>query len=162
MNDKTNTFPRFSPPTLFLSLLGVGYLSPFPGTLASLVFLIPLYFISQMSIPFFLFIPFVVIATAGSSVIVENVQKKYNLSDPSWIVVDEAIGITVAWFFLSSPLWWHFLIIFILFRFFDITKLWPIGAIEKMGEHGVFVILDDILAGLFAGLCYRLIILLLP
>jgi phosphatidylglycerophosphatase A len=47
--------------------------------------------------------------------------------------------------------WWWILIGFALFRVFDILKPWPISWFDKQVSGGVGIMVDDILAGLFAG-----------
>lgn len=69
--------------------------------------------------------------------------------DPSWIVVDEWAGMFVA--LLLTPLEdaFHILAAFFLFRFFDISKIGPVGLAESLGgTAGIMV--DDIVAGILA------------
>lgn len=86
--------------------------------------------------------------------------------DPAYVVVDEVVGQWIALWPLSLGLWhagapaslfpwpgWVFG--FLLFRFFDITKLGPVGwADRRKGAQGVM--LDDVIAGLFAALIVTL------
>ena len=75
-------------------------------------------------------------------------------TDPSWIVIDEVLGMLVTYSFI--PLRWPFLLLgFCLFRFFDITKLFPINRLERLpGAWGV--LLDDVGAGLYANLLLQI------
>ncbi|NOX09534.1 MAG: phosphatidylglycerophosphatase A [Gammaproteobacteria bacterium] len=71
--------------------------------------------------------------------------------DHSGIVWDEWVGyfITVIWF----PKQWPWLVAgFILFRFFDIVKPWPISWLDRQVDGGLGIMLDDVLAGIFAAL----------
>lgn len=81
--------------------------------------------------------------------------------DPSEIVIDEVAGQWIALSFTAIPLWQHgvsiltawpgFVAPFLLFRLFDIWKPWIIGRADRRGD-GIGVMLDDIYAGLFAGI----------
>lgn len=71
--------------------------------------------------------------------------------DPGQIVIDEVVGVWIA--LLPAPLApLPFVLGVVLFRFFDIVKPWPISWIDRNvgGAHGVM--LDDVLAGAFAGI----------
>ena len=70
--------------------------------------------------------------------------------DPSECVIDELAGQWLACAFAPLSLW-GFALAFILFRLFDIAKPWPISAAERL-PGGVGVMMDDMLAGLVAGL----------
>ena len=145
------------PEILFLSFFGVGFLPQAPGTWGTLATLPFLYLLGLFNPPFFLFIPFLLILTAGSCFIAEHIQKKYELHDPQWIVIDEVLGMSVTWLFSLKYSLTHLIIQFVLFRFFDIVKVWPASYFDKKIEHGAGTILDDIVSGVYAGLVYLLI-----
>tara|TARA_Y100001958_G_C21067006_1_gene427837 strand:- start:284 stop:565 length:282 start_codon:yes stop_codon:yes gene_type:complete len=84
-------------------------------------------------------------------------QEKHDALDPSWIVIDEVIGMSIAWLFIQDHNIYHLVILFCLFRFFDIFKIEPVRYIDKNLKHGSGVILDDVVAGLYAGLTYKII-----
>jgi len=69
--------------------------------------------------------------------------------DPGGIVWDEMVAywLTIAFLPVSWP-WW--LAAFVLFRFFDILKPWPIRQVEKRFSGGLGIMLDDILAALYS------------
>ena len=142
---------------LFLSFFGVGYLPFAPGTWGTLATLPFLYGIGHFNQPYFLFVPFIIIATIISSFIAEVVQKKLTLHDPQWIVIDEVLGMSTAWLFIQKHNLLHLMILFILFRFFDIIKIWPASYFDKKVDHGAGTILDDIVSGIYAGLVYLVI-----
>jgi phosphatidylglycerophosphatase A len=90
--------------------------------------------------------------------------------DPGCVVVDELLGQWTAFapFHLSAGLtgWtattpWELLGLFALFRFFDILKPWPIRAVERNVPGGLGVMLDDLVAGLFAAGVFAVIRLFL-
>jgi len=146
-----------NPEILFLSFFGVGFLPKAPGTFASLATLPFLLLLGSKNPPIIFFIPPLVILTIASSFITQIAQDKYDALDPSWIVIDEVIGMSVAWLFIQSHNIYHLFILFCLFRFFDIFKIEPVSYIDKNLKHGAGVILDDVVAGLYAGLTYRII-----
>lgn len=74
--------------------------------------------------------------------------------DPQWIVIDEVIGLLLTFLGLSAGIQ-DVVIGFILFRIFDILKPYPVGKMERLpGATGI--LMDDILAGVYANLCLRL------
>jgi phosphatidylglycerophosphatase A len=155
MKDK-NAPSLWKPEILFLSLFGIGFIPKAPGTWGTVAMLPFLYLLTVLETPPFLLVPFIIVVTIISSFLSEYVQKQNELHDPGWIVIDEALGISVAWLFMSGNQPHHLLFIFALFRFFDIVKPFPINYLDKNIKHGAGVIIDDIVSGLFAGLIYSL------
>ena len=137
----------------YCTSFGLGYVSKFPGTLASFVILIPLWFIIEK------FYSIVVILTIFFSIlsylILKKVLIKLKNKDPSYIIIDEYIGQTVAILFCNQNIV-EFLLAFILFRIFDIFKPFPINYFDKK-KNAYGLIMDDILAGLFSGFIIILI-----
>jgi phosphatidylglycerophosphatase A len=84
----------------------------------------------------------------------EHAQKKYQIKDPSWIVVDEFLGMLTGWICLTATLselsWQINVLHFFFFRFFDILKFWPASYFDKKMLHGAGVILDDIVSGVYS------------
>ena len=74
---------------------------------------------------------------------------KLGVHDHAGIVWDEFVGLWVAMAFLPSTLA-SVICGFVLFRFFDIVKPWPIGWLDKKMHGGVGIMIDDIVAGFFA------------
>ncbi|MAF78304.1 MAG: phosphatidylglycerophosphatase A [Halobacteriovoraceae bacterium] len=157
MKDK-NTPSLTHPEILFLSFFGVGFLPKAPGTWGSLAIVPVLYVLGIFKAPFFLFIPFLLVATTITCFIAEYTQKKNNIHDPSWIVMDEVLGMWTAWLFThpNQVSFYSMALIFGLFRFFDIIKFWPASYFDKL-EHGAGTILDDIVSGIFAGITFLVI-----
>ena len=75
-------------------------------------------------------------------------QKK----DPPEVVIDEVLGQWIACLPFASLALWEYLAAFVLFRFFDILKPWPVRALESVGG-GLGIMIDDAAAGLYAMLC---------
>jgi phosphatidylglycerophosphatase A len=78
-------------------------------------------------------------------------------SDPHEAVVDEVLGQLVVLTFIPIGVTWPFILIgFLLFRVFDIWKPYPIDALQTLPK-GLGVCADDILAGVYAGICLAVI-----
>jgi phosphatidylglycerophosphatase A len=145
------------PEILFVTFLGSG-LSPWaPGTAGSLAILLPLYFLGQMKPPFFFFIPILTMLSVASWYLIGYVERKHNVHDPKWIVIDEVVGLWLTTLFIQSNELTHFLLCFIWFRVFDILKPWPVSYFDKL-ESPFGTLFDDIVAGFLAGIFYLLTI----
>lgn len=140
---------------LFLATgFGVGY-SPFaPGTLGTLLAIPTYYFLSNIFSPIYeiTLIGFFFLAVWIS----EKAEIFFGKKDSPKIVIDEMMG------FFISMLWvpkaFHFIMIsFFLFRFFDILKPFPIRWLERRLEGGYGVVLDDIIAGVYANIILQII-----
>lgn len=127
--------------------LGIGYFPLAPGTAASFaVILLYKFFLWQLAwLPYLALILVVCIlgVFAATSLSSELKQK-----DPGKVVVDEAFGQLVV-LFSVSPTWPQILLAFLLFRFFDIVKPFPIGRVERL-PAGWGIMADDLVAGLMA------------
>ena len=124
------------------TFFGLGYISPFPGTLTSfltvvIIWLIQKYFGIQITITCILIISIL------AYIAIDNNQDKK--SDPKEIVIDECIGQSLVLVFL--PLTYQSYILgFIFFRFFDIYKPVPIIYFEEKYQNAFGIIFDDIIA----------------
>jgi phosphatidylglycerophosphatase A len=81
--------------------------------------------------------------------------------DPRAIVIDEVIGFFAVMISLP-PTWPYLLAGFCLFRAFDVLKPPPIRFIERKVKGGYGVVLDDVLAALYAHIALRILFLFLP
>ena len=146
------------PEIMFLSFFGVGFLPKAPGTWGSLAIIPILYVMGIFKAPFFLFIPFLLVATTITCFIAEYAQKKNEVHDPQWIVMDEVLGMWTAWLFThpNHSSLWSLALVFGLFRFFDIIKFWPASYFDKL-DHGSGTVLDDIISGIYAGIAFLVI-----
>ena len=141
---------------LFLSFFGVGFFPKAPGTMGTLACLPLLFLLDLLGTPKLLFTPFIAITTILSCFLADYSQRKYKLHDPQWIVIDEVLGMSVAWLFIPLPGVLPLLAMAFLFRFFDILKFWPASYFDKHVRHGAGTILDDIVSGLYAALIFHL------
>lgn len=81
--------------------------------------------------------------------------------DHSGIVWDEIVGYLVT--MIAVPQTWQMIVLgFVLFRIFDIFKPWPIGWIDKRVQGGLGIMLDDVLAGIFAALVLQMLLQIVP
>lgn len=141
----------FTNPIHFMAFgFGSGLTPKAPGTFGTLA-VIPLYLLlSDLPISYYLGVCLVVslvgIFLCGYS------AAKLKVHDHPGIVWDEFAGflITMAGFALS---WQNLLAGFILFRLFDIFKPWPIKWIDQKVSGGFGIMLDDVIAGIFAWCC---------
>ena len=72
-------------------------------------------------------------------------------SDPGAVVIDEVAGQWLTLLPAAAMVWWHWALGFVLFRAFDIAKPWPIGWADRRIKGGLGVMLDDVIAGVYAG-----------
>jgi len=135
-------------PTGFLAFgLGAGLSRYAPGTMGTIV-AIP-FAIALRTLPDAIFWLLLALLFALGIYLCEITSKRLGQHDPGGIVWDEMVGywLTVSLLPLSWP-WW--LAAFVLFRFFDIVKPWPIRRVEKGFGGGLGIMLDDIIAALYA------------
>ncbi|MDX2478551.1 MAG: phosphatidylglycerophosphatase A [Gammaproteobacteria bacterium] len=83
--------------------------------------------------------------------------KKLGVHDHSGIVWDEIVGYLVT--MIAAPQGWLWIVTgFVLFRVFDILKPWPISIADKKISGGFGIMIDDIIAGIFAFTTLQLIL----
>lgn len=145
---------------LFLAFgFGSGLSKYMPGTMGTLA-AIPLYLL-MIQINFWLYSLLTVAAVFGGIAVCRYAAEKLDVHDFGGIVWDEVAGLLITLWFV--PFSWHAVIGgFILFRIFDIMKPWPIKWIDRKVGGGLGIMLDDVLAGLFAGLILIILIKYLP
>lgn len=87
---------------------------------------------------------------------VPKIQAKWG-KDPSVVVIDEALGMSVTFLFPAASMGWAmWACSLFLFRLFDVMKPWPINVIDRRTEAWA-VLGDDLLAGVLAGFSVQLI-----
>ena len=137
-------------PVLLLAFgFGSGLSRKMPGTMGTLA-AIPLY-LALMQTPDWLYLLVTVLSMIAGIAICDNAADKLQMHDYGGIVWDEIAGflITVCWLPFS---WQNLLAGFVLFRFFDILKPWPIKWLDQHVHGGFGIMLDDVVAGIFASL----------
>ena len=145
--------------SLFVTMLGLGKIKFIPGTFGSFATLIILYYlfhivnISPNIILVFFIIIFIYSFYAVSSHIENNDNK-----DPGEIIIDEFIGQSIPIYLYeishgtektSNEAIIFYGICFILFRYFDIMKPFPVSFFDKNFKNSFGVIMDDVCAGFY-------------
>ena len=123
----------------------VGYLPLAPGTWGS-VFAILLWWAFLKNVNIYIFVILIIFSFLIGIVASNIVIDQRGDADPSYIIIDELVGQWLALLFIPQE-YFYIAISFILFRFFDIIKPWPISLIEKLPK-GLGVMSDDFIAGL--------------
>ena len=144
---------------LFVTFFGIGTIRFAPGTITSLiatVLLFSLFHILNFSnnvILLFLILIFLYSFYAVADYIKENENK-----DPREVVIDEVIGQSIPIYLFeiahgseknSQEVILFYIYIFVLFRFFDIKKPFPVNIFDKNYKNSFGVIIDDVIAGLY-------------
>ena len=144
---------------LFVTCFGIGSFRYAPGTVTSLittVFLFSLFHIINLSSNIILII--LLLIFIYSFYAVSNYIKDNDNKDPKEVVVDEFIGQSIPIYLyevshgtIKNPqeAVLFYLYIFILFRYFDIKKPFPVNFFDKKFKNSFGVIFDDVVAGLY-------------
>ena len=145
--------------TLFVTMFGLGKIPKIPGTFGSLATVIILYIffhilnLSSIIILIFIIIVFIYSFSAISAYTKDNENK-----DPKEVIIDEFIGQSIPIYLyeishgtekLSNEAIIFYGVCFILFRFFDIAKPFPVNFFDKNFKNSFGVIMDDVCAGFY-------------
>lgn len=142
--------------------LGSGLSPKAPGTAGSLAALLLLWMVDSyfidVSVPRLAIVLLVVFLIGyWSCAVVEPLWGH----DPGKIVVDEFVGVWIP--FLFVPLQWESLVLaFGTFRFFDILKPLGVGYLDRHLDGPLSVMLDDVLAGIYAALASYVFLYFMP
>lgn len=139
-----------------------GYVPYGPGTAGTFIsFILYLLFIHNLN-PFiylvFCFLLFILGVYFSS-----RAEKLFGVKDPSKVVIDEALGYFLT---MTGAFFAPFSIInaiagFLLFRFFDILKPYPIKYIDRNLSGGIGIMLDDVVAAIFSAILLRIIMVII-
>jgi len=152
MSDPNSIHFKLTNPVHFLALgFGSGLLRPAPGTWGTLA-AIPVYLgvlavVSASSSIHYLLV--IVLSFALGCYLCGKTASDAGVHDHSAIVWDEIVGFLVT-MTLITPTWTNIALGFVLFRIFDILKPWPIKLLDKHVHGGFGIMIDDVLAGVFA------------
>ncbi len=127
------------------SVFYTGFIRKGGGTAAAALTCTGLYFLSNEIAFFYIMSALVLLGT-----LVSDIAERHWGHDSSKIVIDEAAGMAIALFMLDRNLF-VYASAFILFRFFDIVKPFPINRSQSV-PGGAGVMIDDIISGIFANL----------
>jgi phosphatidylglycerophosphatase A len=133
--------------------LGSGCAPKAPGTFGTLA-AIPFWWLFLQDVPL---IPYLCVLIAGFAFgvyLCEQTSKDLGVHDHGGIVWDEWIGLWITYIALPVGIEW-IIIGFALFRFFDILKPWPIKWLDEKVHGGFGIMIDDVLAGIFALICVQ-------
>ncbi len=144
---------------LFVTLFGIGKLNKIPGSYASLITAVFLFFIFHILkfSPNIVIIGIIIIffiSLYAVNIFIKNLDNK----DPKEVVIDEFIGqsIPICLYEVAhegtketSQVLTFYFIMFILFRIFDIVKPYPASYYDKNFKNSFGVIMDDVCAGLY-------------
>ena len=144
---------------LLVTLLGIGKISKIPGSVASLITTIFLFFLFHiLNLAPDIILTIVILIFFISLYSVNQFIKNMDNKDPKEVVIDEFIGqsIPICLYEIAhegiketnETLTFYF-IMFILFRIFDITKPYPVSYYDKNFKNSFGVIMDDVCAGLY-------------
>ncbi len=130
------------------TIFGLGSFTKMPGTLGSIVgiflgFILLYFFPIQLVLVFFIFL------LTLSFYAIKTYQKEVGKTDKSEIIIDEVLGQLLVLMFIELE-FLEFLCAFILFRFFDIIKIFPANIVDKKYSNHYGVIFDDIIAAIQA------------
>jgi phosphatidylglycerophosphatase A len=147
---------------LFSSGLFVGYIPKASGTFGSLFGL--LFFLIPRFIEPVVLIPVIIVVFFIGVFVSQQMTKRYG-DDPSVVVIDEIVGMWISVLIISSLFdiigndlkIISVLVAFLTFRFFDIIKLQPAKYFDKL-KNGFGIMMDDVVAGIYAGIVSYLII----
>lgn len=137
---------------------GSGLFPKAPGTWGSLAALIPGYYILQSMGPMALLLASAALFFVGIWA-ADAHARIHNTHDCGHVVVDEFVGqwlalLPLAYMTLNRGYAMDVLMAFAAFRFFDIIKPWPIKLLDQQMKGGLGVMVDDVLAGLFAAVAF--------
>ncbi len=153
---------------LISTFFGNGYISKIPGTFTSLSTLIILYIlfeVLQFNNLNYILILYSIIFFYSFYAVMDS-ETEFDNKDPRQIVIDEVLGQAmplILLVYLSSknviniPIEIYYLLSFILFRFFDIVKPFPVSYFDKQHKNFFGIIMDDIMAGLYTMLIIYLV-----
>ena len=144
---------------LFVTLFGIGKIKKIPGSFASLATALFLFFLFHIlnvspNIVLFTIIVIFFISFYAVSIFIKDLSNK----DPKEIVIDEFIGqsIPICLYEVAHDIQKEtgqilkfYLIMFVLFRIFDIAKPFPVSYYDKNFKNSFGVIMDDVCAGLY-------------
>ena len=151
MNKKFNT--------LFVTMLGIGNIKIIPGTFGSLATIIIIYiFFHILNVSPNIILVGLVLIFIYSFPAITNYIKYSDNKDPKEIIIDEFIGQSIPIYLYeishgteksSDEAVIFYLICFVLFRFFDIKKPFPVSFFDKNFKNSFGVVMDDVCAGLY-------------
>ena len=142
-------------PVMWLATgFGAGLSPVAPGTAGSLVGV--LFYLAMAGLVLPLYLGLVLVLGIIGIWVCGRAGRALAVSDHPSIVWDEIVGLLIT--MAATPPSWQALVAgFALFRLFDILKPWPVGRIDRGVKGGLGVMLDDVMAGLYALACLQIL-----
>lgn len=128
--------------------LGAGLSPKAPGTAGSLVALLPWWFLLRDLSPG-VYLAVLIVGFLLGVWACEVSDRRLGMHDQGALVWDEVIGMWIT-LFAAPAQWWWMIVGFALFRLFDIWKPWPVSWADRRVHGGLGVMLDDVVAGVYA------------
>ena len=142
---------------------GTGCAPKMPGTIGTLVgilFYFPLVSLSSAYPSWPVYIGVTIALFLLGIWLCDVTANHLGVHDHGGIVWDEIVGFLIT--MTMVPFDWRFILLgFVLFRLFDIWKPWPISWLDNRVSGGLGIMLDDVLAGIYALIMLQLIVYLL-
>jgi phosphatidylglycerophosphatase A len=132
---------------IWATFFGAGLSPKAPGTVGSL-FALPLAWLVWLQPPLTGWIITGLVFLTGIWG-ARQVIARTGETDHQSIVIDEVVGILITTS-VASHLWWHYLLAFVLFRVFDISKPWPVSWVDRRWKSATGTMMDDVVAALFS------------
>lgn len=159
MGNPKNRLNLMNPWHLLATGFGSGLSPIMPGTAGTVASIIPYLFLVHL--PLWAYISVCIVSAWVGIVICQKTSDDMGVHDHGSIVWDEFVGywmtmLVVPVMGLDIYEWKWILVGFVLFRFFDMVKPWPIGWLDKHVAGGVGIMVDDIVAAMMAGCCLAL------
>ncbi len=132
--------------------MGAGCSPKAPGTMGTL--LAVAVYLPLSRLPLSIYLTILVAVVLIGIWLCDKTARDLGVHDHPGIVWDEVAGYLLT--MVGAPFGWQWIVAgFLLFRLFDIWKPWPIGWLDRRVGGGLGIMLDDLLAGLFAALCLQ-------
>jgi len=139
---------------------GAGLAPRAPGTFGSLVGLLAAWWLFELPLPWRVA---VVLAVIGAGIFIcGESARRLNRHDDQRIVLDEIAGVLLTSLAVVERSLFAVALVFVFFRLFDIWKPWPIRDVDHSLRGGLGIMLDDLIAALYAAVCVATIRVLLP
>ena len=156
--------------SLFVTMFGLGKIGFIPGTFGSLATTIILYYLFHIInlSPNIILICLIIIFIYSFFAVSSHIENSKN-KDPGEIIIDEFLGQSIPIYLYEishgttkdgNEAIIYYLLFFILFRYFDIMKPFPVSFFDKNFKNSFGVIMDDICAGFYVVLtlvCFMII-----
>jgi phosphatidylglycerophosphatase A len=137
---------------------GSGLTPKAQGTFGSLAAILPWLLLRTLSVP--AWVGVIALAFALGVWVCHIAGRIIGVDDHRSLVWDEFVGLWITLLPALVAPWWAVVAGFVLFRLFDVWKPWPIAWFDHRVKGGFGVMLDDVIAGIFAGIVLYLVLLL--